>query len=118
RRDAIGNDGTLDVGNDGLDVWFVEAEDGRAVEGDAIDELSEGILDVFQGVILVEVFAVDGGDHGDDGSEKKKGTVAFVSFNDEMFAFPELGGRTGVVDFAADNESGVEMGRAEDGSDN
>jgi len=55
--DAISNDGAFDVGDDGLDVGLVNAQDGGAVERYAIDELREGVLDVFEGVILIEMLA-------------------------------------------------------------
>src|SRR5580693_6662476 len=83
---AIGNDGALHARNDGLDVGFVEAEDGGAVKRDAVDELDEGALDVFERDVLVEVLAVDGGDDGDDWGEHEEAAVAFVGFDDEIFA--------------------------------
>ena len=112
--DAISNDGAFDVGDDGLDVGLVDAQDGGAVERYAIDELREGVLDVFEGVILIEMLAVDGGDDGDDRGQQQESAVAFVRFDDEIFAFAEAGSGAGLIDFAADDESGVEMGCAQD----
>src|SRR5882762_2425677 len=65
RRGAISNDGALDTGNDGLDVWLIETEDCRAVKRHAIDKLDEDGLNFFKGAVLIEMFAVDGGDDGD-----------------------------------------------------
>ena len=67
---AVGEDGALDVGDDSLHVGFIEAEDGGAVKRNAIHELDEGVLNIFERGVLIEVLAVDGGDDGDDRSEK------------------------------------------------
>src|ERR1035438_8660631 len=67
--DAISDDRALDAGDDGLYVRLIEAENGGAVKRHAIDELHEDVLNFFERTILIEMFAVDGGDHGDDGRE-------------------------------------------------
>src|SRR5882672_11830476 len=66
-RSAISNDGALDAGNDGLNVGLVEAEDGGAVKRNAIYELGEDRLNLFERAVLVEMLAIDCGDDGDDG---------------------------------------------------
>src|SRR6202035_1706297 len=65
--DTVGDDGALDAGNDGLHVGFVKAKDGGAVKRYAIHELHENALNFLERRILIEMFAVDGGDHSDDG---------------------------------------------------
>ena len=89
RGDAVGDDRALDVGNDGLDVGLVQAKDGGAVERNAIHEFGEAVLDIFQGGVLIEMLAVDGGDHGDDWREQQEAAVALVGFHDEKLAFAE-----------------------------
>ena len=69
---AIGDDGALDAREDGLHVGLVEAQNGGAVERDAIDELREGVLNFLERGVVVEVFAVDGGDDGDDRRQSRK----------------------------------------------
>src|ERR1700681_1642701 len=64
-RSSIGDDRALDVGNDGLHVGLIEAQNRRAVKWHAIDELHEAILNILERRILVEMLAVDGRDHGD-----------------------------------------------------
>src|SRR6267154_6067158 len=61
---AVGNDGALYIGNDGLHIGLIDAENRRAVEGHAVDELHEGVLYVFERGILIEMFTVDCGDNG------------------------------------------------------
>ena len=106
---AVSNDGALDVRNDGLHVGLVEAKNGGAVKGDAIHKLSEGVLNIFERSVLIEMFAIDGGDYGDDRREEQEAAVALVGFHDEIFAFAEFGGSAGLIDAAADDESGIEM---------
>jgi hypothetical protein len=115
--DAISKDGALDTGDDGLDVWLVKTKDGGAIERNAIHKIDEGVLDVFERGVLIEVFAVDGGDHGYDGGEEQKAAVAFVSFDDEIFAAAEASGGTGLIDLAADDEGRIEVCGGKNGSD-
>src|SRR5690348_2194891 len=117
RGRAISNDRALDAGNDRLDVGFVQTKDGGAVKRDAIDELGEGILNVFQGGVLVEVLAVNGGDDGDDGGEQQEGAVAFIGFHDEVVALAEAGGGSGLIDPATDHKRGIEMRGGKDRGD-
>src|SRR5712672_295995 len=84
---AVSDDGALHIGNDGLHVGLVEAENRRAIEGHAIDELHEGVLDIFERGVLIEMFPVDGGDHCDHRRQEQKCTVAFIGFDDEEFTF-------------------------------
>jgi hypothetical protein len=44
----------------------VEAHHGEAVEGDVLDEVFEGVLDLVEGAVVVEVLGVDVGDDGDE----------------------------------------------------
>ena len=115
-RSPISNDGALYAGNDGLDVRFVDAKNGGAIKRHAIHELDEGVLNVFKRGVLVEMFAVDGGDDGDDGSEHEEAAVAFVGFDDKIFAFAQARRGSGLVDAAADDKRGIEMRRGKHGS--
>src|SRR5215831_4059041 len=108
-RSAVGQNGALHVRNDGLNVWFVDAKDCSAIKGDAIDKLSEGILNIGERGILVKVFTVNGGDDGHDRGKKQEAAVAFVGFNDEVFAAAQARGGAGLIDAAADDKRGIEM---------
>src|SRR5712671_5052396 len=114
---AVSDDGALYAGNDGLHVGLVEAENRRAIKGHAIDELHEGVLNVFERGILIEMFPVDGGDHRHHGRQAQKGTVAFVCFDYEKFTFAETRGGARLVDSAADDKRGIEMCRSQNGRD-
>src|SRR5215831_56113 len=113
---AVGDDRALDVRDDGLHVWLVKTEDCRAIKRNAIDELDERALNVFERRVLIEVLAVDGGDHGDDGRVVEEAAVTFVCFDDEVFALPKPGGGSGLIDFSADDKSRVEMRSGENRS--
>ena len=45
----------------------------------------------------------------------QKGRIGLVGFGDDVFAFAQTGVGTCGIEFATDNESGVETCRAEDG---
>ena len=108
-RRAISEDGPFDVGDDGLNVGFVEAQDRCSVKRHAVDELDEGILNIFERTILMEMFAVDGGDDGDDRREKQEAAVTFVGFDDKIFAATEARGCSSLVHFPTNDECGIEM---------
>src|SRR5262249_16575643 len=114
---AVSEDGALDAGDDGLNIGFVEAENGSAVERDAVDELGEGVLNIGERGVLVEVLAVNGGNNGYDGRKEEEAAIAFVGLDNEIFAAAETRGGSGLIDFAADDERGVEVSGGEDGGD-
>ncbi len=92
-----------------MHVGFIEAKNRRAIEGNAIHELQEGALNIFERGILVEMFAVNGGDHSDDRREHEEGAVAFIGFDDEIVAAAYARGAAHVVDLAADDKGGIEI---------
>src|SRR4029077_4439485 len=106
---TVGDDRALDVGNDGLDVGLIQAKNRRAVKGDAIDELHEGVLNVFERRILIEMLAVDGGDDRDHRRKQQEAAVALVGFDHKEFAFAEPSGGAGLIDATADNKCRIEM---------
>src|SRR5712692_286890 len=114
---AVGNNRALYARDHGLHVRRVQAQSRRALKRHATDELYEGILNVFQRGILIEMLAGDGGDGGDNGREQQEAAVAFVGFDDEELALTESSGGAGLIDAAADDKCGIEMRRSENGSD-
>src|SRR5215831_3004356 len=116
-RGAIGKNWPLDVRNDGLNVGLIQAEDGRAIEGNAVHELGEGVLDVGERRVLVEVFPIDRGDDGHHRRKEEKAAVAFVRLHNKVFAFPKPGGGAGLIHLAANHKGRIEMSCGEDGSD-
>ena len=113
-RGAVGDHRARDVRDDGLHVGLVEAEHGGAVKRHAIDELRENVLNLLERGVMVEMLAIDGGDHGDHRREQQKCAVAFVGFDDHVFAAAEARRRAGVIDAPAHDEGGIEPGRAQD----
>src|SRR5690349_5816436 len=45
---SVSDDGSLDAGDDGLDVGLVNAKNGGTIKWNAIDELNEGVLNIFE----------------------------------------------------------------------
>src|SRR5258707_9864595 len=108
-RGAISEDGPFDVGNSGLNVGFVEAKDCGAVKRYAIDELNESILDVFERAVLIEVLAIDGGNNRDDRREQQEAAITLVGLYYEIFAAAQTCADAGLIQSAADNNSGIVM---------
>src|SRR3990170_932185 len=90
-----------------LNMLFVEAEYGDAVERDLVDEHEERILDLVDVLVVVEVFRVDVRHHGDGRRKFEKAPVALIGFGNEELALPELGVRAKAVQLAADDDRGV-----------
>ena len=113
---AVRNDGALDTGNDRLNVRLIDAEDCRAAERNAIDELNERVLNVFERRVLIKMLAVDGSDDGNHRGEHQKAAIAFVGFDDEVLSFAKACGRAGLIHSATYDKSRVEMGGCQDRS--
>src|SRR5262249_53506575 len=101
---AVGKDGALDVCDDCLDVRLVDTQDSSAVKRYTVDELSEGVLDVGERRVLVEVLAIDCRNDRHHRGEEKEAAVAFVGFDDEVLTLAEAGRAAGLVDLATDDK--------------
>src|ERR1700756_3221192 len=110
-RRAIRKDGPLNTGNDRLNVGLIEAKDCGAVKRYTIHKLDKGALNVFERAVLIEVFAVYGGNHSDDRREQQEAAIALVGLYDEIFAAAETRGGAGLIDSAADYKCGIQMRR-------
>src|SRR6266853_6578977 len=83
-RSSVGYDGTLHAGNDGLHVRLIDTQDRRAVKWHAIHKLDEGVLNVFERGVLVQMFAINRGHDRDNRREHQEAAVAFIRFHDEV----------------------------------
>ena len=98
---AAGGLGELDV------VPHVAVDHDGARVTDKVHELAEGLLDVLQGAVVVEVVSLDVGNHHDVGVEIEEGAVGLVGLADEI-ASPAVAAVGAVLlDDAADEEGGV-----------
>ena len=116
RAGAVGDGAAADGGQDGLHVIVVQADDGRAVERNLVDELDEGGADGVERGVVVQVFAVDVGDDREDGRELEERAVAFVGFHHQEIAVAHA--RVGAAHgahAAAHHHGGVEAGVIQDG---
>src|SRR5260370_34405513 len=109
-RGAVGDDRALHIGNDSLHVGLIKAQNRSTVKGHAIDELHEGILNIFERGVLVQMLAVDGSNDGNHGHEQQEAAVTLVSFDHEKFALAQPSGRSSLIDAAADDKGRIEMG--------
>ena len=110
-RSAVGDDRALDARDDGLHVGLVQAKHGGAIKRHAIDELRENVLNLLERGVVIEMLAIDGGHHGDHRREQQKCAVAFVGFDDHVFAAAQAGRGADLIHAAAHDKGGIEPGR-------
>ena len=85
----VGDDAAIHRGKKLLDVFVVQAQDGRAVERHLLDELEERGADLDDGWIVIQMFAVDVGDHGQDRAELEERAIALVRFHHQEIALAD-----------------------------
>src|SRR6266436_7743035 len=115
-RRAVRNNGTLHAGNDRLHIGLINTKDRRTVKWHAIHKLDEGALNIFEGGVLVEMFAINRSHYRYYRREHQEAAVALVRFHHKIFAFAEPRGRARLVDFPTDHKRGVKMGGRKNGS--
>ena len=116
RGGAVRNGAAADFGEQALHVGVVEADDHGAVERHLVDELDEGGAYGVERRVVIQMLAIDVGDHGDDGREFEEGAVALVGFHHQEIAAPHAGvGAAHGADASAHYDGGVEAGEIEDG---
>ena len=108
-RRAIGDDRPLHVGNNGLHVRLIQAENRRAIKRHAIHELQKRALNVFQRGVLVEMFAINGGHDRHDRRKHQEAAVALIGFHNKIFALADARGGARLIDSSADHKRGIEM---------
>ena len=103
-------------GQNRADVFAVDTQKRFAVERHTVDKIDKRLMQFFDAVSVgIHVVFVDIGDDGHNRSQMQEGRIGLVGFGDDVFAFAQTGVGTCGIEFAADNESGVETCRAEDG---
>ena len=103
-RDAVRHVAARHSRQDVLHVRVIDAQRRKPVEGDAVDELDEGVLDVLVRAVVVEVLGVDVRDDGDRRRELEERAIALVGLRDEQVARSEPGVRPERVDLTADDD--------------
>ncbi len=69
-----------------LDIWMVQTENRQAIERNLIQETEEGLLDLLNAVIVIEVLRIDIGHHGNRGHQLEKGTIALIGLSHQVFS--------------------------------
>ena len=87
--EAVGHHPPLDPRQDVLHRGVVEAQHRAAVEGDLVHEAEEGLLDVGEVAVGVEVLAVDVRDDGHGGGELQERAVGLVRLRHQELALAE-----------------------------
>ena len=90
---------------------------GRAVERHLLDELEERRADLGDGCVVIQVLAVDVGDHRQNRAELQERAVAFVGFDHQEIALSHA--RVGAAHgrgFSADHHRRIEAAGIEDRS--
>ena len=116
-RRAVGDHRALHARDDRLHVGLIQAQNHRTVERHAVHKLHERVLNFFERSVLIEMLAVDRGDHRDHRREQQKRAVAFVRFHHHVFALPHDRARARMVHAPAHHERGIELGGGQNGSD-
>ncbi len=86
---AVGNRTAIHQGKKLLDILVIQAQDGRPVERNLLDELEERGANLNDGRIVIQVFAVDVRNHRQDGAELQKRSITFVRFDNQEIALPD-----------------------------
>jgi hypothetical protein len=116
-RNAVGDVAPRNAGQDVLHVRVIEAHHSEAIERDAARELDERVFDLFVRAVMIEVLGIDVRDHGDGRREAQERAVAFVRLGDEQISRAEPRIRAERRHLAADDDGGIEPGRAQDSGD-
>src|SRR5262249_37619921 len=92
-----------------LNVFVIQAQDGRAIERDLADELLKCRANLFNAGVMIQFFAIDIGDDGENWRELEEGTIAFITFNHKVVALAQPGvGAAHHAHAPANHESWVE----------
>ena len=117
RRDAIREHAPVRAGQNRSQLRIVDAGGDRAIERHLVHEGQEGALHIVHVAVAVHVFAVEIGDHGEDGRELEEGAVALVGLRNQVLRGAETRIGAHGVDAAANDHCRIEASRAEHARD-
>src|SRR5512136_234514 len=69
-----------------LDIWMVQTENRQAIERNLFQEAEEGVLDLLNAVVVIEVLRINIGHHGNRGHQPEKGTIALIGLSHQVFS--------------------------------
>ena len=117
-REAVPDHGLRDAVANAPDVFVVKAQHRDAVEGQTLEKVDEGGLEIFKIVSVgVHVVFVDVRHDRDHGREIQEGRVRLVGLGDKKLARPEPRVGARAVEAAADHEGGIEPARRQERGD-
>jgi hypothetical protein len=108
RIEAVADDLLGNLRHDFAHVGVVGAEHGDAVEGQALQEIDEGLLEAAEVMAVgFHVVGVDVGDDGDGRRQEQEGGIGFVGLDHDEIAGAQARIGAGGVEPAADDEGRV-----------
>ncbi len=106
---AIGDHRLGDPRQDGAHMGIVHAQHGHPVEGQALHEVHEGLLELLEVVAIgFHVVRVDVGHHRDHRHQVEEGGIGLVRLGHQEFAAAQAGVGAGRLQPAADDEGGIQ----------
>ena len=108
RAETVGDDAPVEPREDLLDPGVVDARDDRAEDRGLSGEGDEGVADVVEAPVAVEVVRLDVRDHRQGRREGQERTVVLVGLGHEELAAAEPGAGSPEVEAAADDDGRVE----------
>ena len=107
RRHAIGKHPPLHARQQRGELWIVDACRARAIKRNPLHEFEEGGFHVFHVAVAIHVFAIEIGDHGENGRKLEKGAVALIGLGNQVLRFAQTGVRTQRIHPAADHHGWI-----------
>ncbi len=118
KRESVGDHPAVaDLADHRLHFGVIDAQDRRAIEGDVVDELDEGVLDPVEIAVMIEMFGVDIGDHRDGPVEPQEAAVALVGLDHHPVAVAQPRIRAILLDDPAVDHGGIDPAAVEQRGD-
>ncbi len=91
-----------------LDIWVIEAENGQSEKWNLVQKREEGLFDLVDPFIIVEMLWIDVGHHRKSGHQLEEGAIALIGFGYQKFSLPKPGIASDAVQSPSDHNRGVE----------
>ena len=115
--EAVRGDLTAAGGGDPAHALGLAAGDDPTVLAHGTHELAEGVLEILDGAVMVEVVRLDVGDHDDGRVKEEEGAVGLVCLGNVVLGLTAVGVRVIALDEATDEERRVELHAVKHGGD-
>ncbi|OIQ72553.1 hypothetical protein GALL_458230 [mine drainage metagenome] len=110
---AVGAHLALEAGPHRRGMGIIQAQEHRTIEGHLVGEGHEGILDLLQVAVVIQVLAINVGDHGEGGIQQQEAAIALVRLGHQEGPLAQLGVAADGAELAADDDGGINPALAE-----